>query len=138
MFDDLSAEDPTQRSILERAEKFDRIRLLDRQALAPRVRHHVGVRVDALHLDTRFAQEADELAATATDVEHRCLPAELVDVPTLPFSYLAHASAQATLEREVVRKGRGALLRRNGDGDGLSTATRPALHTCQPLLQLAC
>ena len=70
VLDDLPGEDPAERAVVERLEVRERVRLLDVEALAARVGDHVGVGVDTARLDAGVAEEPEQLAAPAADVEH--------------------------------------------------------------------
>ena len=49
----------------------EQVGLLDVEPLAARVRDHVGVGVDPARLDPGVAEQREQLAAAAADVEHR-------------------------------------------------------------------
>ena len=55
MLDDLAHEDAAERSVWQALEVLDEISLLDVEALAARIRNHVGIGVDAARLDTDLA-----------------------------------------------------------------------------------
>ena len=85
----------------------ERVRLLDVEALAAAVGDHVRVDVHAARLDAGLAQQPEELAAAAADVEHGRGVAKVVDVGPLPVADALRRPAHPTLEGEVV-----------GDDDG--------------------
>src|SRR5204863_5207050 len=85
-------------------------------------------------LDPGVAEQAEELAAAAADVEHGRGVSKVVDVGPLALTDVGGRAAHPGLEAEVVRHcGSGGL-----GGDGRWRATRAApLDAEEPLLELA-
>ena len=136
VLDDLSGEDPPERPGIESLEVRHGIRLLDVELLTRRVRDHVRVGVDPAGLDARLAQQRQELAAAAADVEHRSGVSEVVDVRTLPIANRGRGPAHPGLERKVVRKGRSGRLGRNRRHQGGCRPRAAPLDAPQTLLEL--
>ena len=114
MLDDLRREDTAERAVLKGLEVGNGIRLLDVEPLTGGVRDHVRVGVDPPGLDTGLAQQREELAAPAADVEHGTGVAEVLDVRTLTVADGGGGAAHPRLECEVV--GQGSRSRLRGDG----------------------
>ena len=110
----------------------ERVRLRHVEALAAGERDHVPVRVDARRLDAGVAEQRQELAAAAADVEHRRRAGEQLDVRPLLLARLGGRRAHAALEGEVVRD----RVRPGLGGDRGRCAGRAALQPEQALLQL--
>ncbi len=110
----------------------ERVRLRHVESLAAGERDHVPVRVDARRLDARVAEQRQELAAAAADVEHGRRAGEEVDVGPLLLARLGGGRAHTALEREVV----GDRVRPGLRGDRGGRAGRAALEPEQALLQL--
>ena len=72
MLDDLAHEDRAEGLVVDPLEVLDEVGLLDVEPFATRVRHHVGVGIDAASLHAGFAQEPEQLATPAADVQNRC------------------------------------------------------------------
>ena len=135
---DLAHEDAAEGTVLEAVQVFDKVSLLDVEAFAAGVRDHVRVGVDAPRLDARLAQQHQQLAATAADVEDRCGVAEVLHVGPLPLADSLDAAAHAALEGEVIGQSRGSRLRSDGDSGRSTPAGRPApLEPHEALLELA-
>ena len=110
----------------------EQVGLLDVEALAARVGGHVGVRVDAARLHARVAEEREQLAAAAADVEHGRVVAQVVEIGALALAHELGRAAHAALEGEVVgQRSRGGL-----GGDGLRRAGGTPLEPDEPLLEL--
>src|SRR5439155_5166329 len=84
--DELGGEDPAERALLDSLQVGERIRLLDLEALAAGVGDHVRVCIDAARLDSRVAEQAEELAAAAADVEHGRRIQEVLHVRALALA----------------------------------------------------
>ena len=102
MLHDLRREDPAQRAVLETVQMLDRPGLLDLQALAAAVGDHVPVDVDPARLHACLAEEPEELAATAADIEHGRGVTKLVDVGPLAVANALRRPAHPALVGEVV------------------------------------
>src|SRR5690349_17675358 len=102
MLEELRGEDTAERSVVERLEGGDRIRLLDVEALSACVRDHVGVGVDSARVDARLPKQGEELSAPAAEVEHGRRVPEILDIRALAVADLARVTAHPRLEREVV------------------------------------
>ena len=70
VLDDLAGEDGAEACVFERLEVREQVGLLDVEALTACEGDHVRVAVDAARLDARVAQEREQLAPPAADVEH--------------------------------------------------------------------
>ena len=140
MLDDLAHEDPAERTVRGAAEVLDEVGLLDVEALAACVRRHVRVRVDAARLDAGLAQQAEQLAAAAADVEDGRRSAEVIEVATLALADRVGAATHPALEGEVIRDRSRRGLSGNRDRRGRPCAAGgnwAPLQTLEPLLQLA-
>ena len=113
VLDDLAREDRAEASVRLRLEVREQVRLLDVEPFAARVGDHVAVGVDPARLDPGVAEQRDELAAAAADVEHRRVVAQVVDVRTLALAHELGRAAHAALEGEVVGERRRRRLRRD-------------------------
>ena len=69
MFDDLRREEAAERSVGLRAQVGERVGFGDVESLLPADVHHRAVDVDAARRDPLVAQERQELAAPAADVQ---------------------------------------------------------------------
>ena len=88
-----------------------------REPFTEREVDHVGIGIDPARVDADVAEQPEELAAPAADVEHRrCVP-EVFDVRSLPFAHALDAAAHAALEREVIGQRGCGWLRGNGARD---------------------
>ena len=134
MLDHLAGEDASQAGVGNPFQVGERVGLLDLDTLAAGVGDHVGVGVDSARLDPGVAEEAEQLAATAADVEHRSSVAEVLDVGTLTLADVSGRAAHLRFEGEVV--GDGGRGRLGGDRRGARAGAAP-LDARQPFLQLA-
>ena len=127
---------PPERAVFESLQVRKGIRLLDGEPLPSRVRDHVSVGIHPARFDASLAQQRQELAATAADVEHRRRVAEVVDVHALPLPNGRRRAAHSRLEPEVVRDGgSGRLCRDRRHRRGGRPAAAP-FDAPQPLLEL--
>ncbi len=119
----------------------EQVSLIDLEPFAARIRDHVSVCVDAARLDLGVAEQAEQLAPSTAQVEHRCGPAKVLDVTTLALADQLDAAPHPALEGEVVGHGGRALLRghrrsrsRRGAGNARTAAS---LEPGEALLELA-
>ena len=118
-------------------ERGEQILLLGLEAGAAREGDHVGVGVHPARLDPRLAEQTEELAAAAADIEHRCVPGEQLDVRALALADLLDGRPQPGLVGEVVGEGVLARLRRDGCRSGAETTALEAQHALLELVHPA-
>ena len=138
MLDELRGEDPSERALRQAVQVGERVSLFHLEAFRPAERDHVRIEVDAPRFDARFAEEGQELAASAANVEDGRRIAKLLDV--LPLAIHDHGArpAHPALEREVVewRSVRARGWRRSGCGCSRRGSDRAALEAYKPLVEL--
>ena len=127
---------PAERAVFESLEVRQGIRLLDVEPLPSGVGDHVRVGIDPAGFDAGFAQQRQELAAAAADVEHRRRVAEVVHVYALPLANGRRRAAHPRLEREVVRDGGGGRLCRDRRHRRGSRPAAAPFDAPQPFLEL--
>src|SRR5207253_3397791 len=96
--------DPAEGAVRETFEVLDGARELDLEPFPSRVGNHVSLDVHALGLDAGLAQEQEELAATAAEIDHGRCSAEVLDVAALLFSDELGGTAHPAFVGEVVGK----------------------------------
>ncbi len=102
MLQDVGGEHPAEGGVLQPLEVRDGVGLDDVDALAPRERDHVRIDLDPARLDARLAEQLQELAAAAADVEDGGGRSEVLEVRALPFSNVGDRAAHPRLEGEVI------------------------------------
>jgi hypothetical protein len=135
----MGREDTSERAVLYRCEIRERLARLNGEPIGSALLDHVRVDVDPPRLDAGLAQELEELAAPAAQIEHRRCLAEVVDVDGLPLAHDGPRPTHARLEGEVIRKlrlartlGRRRRRRRTG-----RLAAQSPLESNEPLLRLS-
>src|SRR5689334_1422882 len=101
MLDDLSAEYDTQRRVGLRLEVSHTVGLSDVETLTPAVRDHRRIDVDAAARQAGVANDLEEFAAPAPEVEDRCATADDRQVAPLSAADDVLRTTEHALELEV-------------------------------------